>query len=450
MIVLGAGPAGVMAARTAASSGARVVVVDRAPAVGGLAASITVAGQRVDLGSHRLHRSIAPDLLADLRGLLGPQLQARPRGGRIRLADRWLGYPLRPLDLLRHAPARLSAGFARDLVLSPFRAPSADTFAELVRSGPGPTLLREFYGPYAHKLWATTPTDLAGELFRRRVSAGSAGAVLRRVVRRPPPGEVGFWYPQTGFGAITEALAGDAAAHGVTFRLGEPLVAATSAGDGWEIHTSTAVVRAPQVVSTIPNQAFVRAAGAPAPVVAAAGGLRHRAAVLVYLVHDRPRYTRFDAHYFPGLDVALARLSEPKNYRDGADPPGHTVLCAEVAATVGDARWNASDADLADLVVADLARSGLPPVALAGHHVVRLPHVYPVYDLGFATRQTVVEAWAAEQPGLLLVGRQALFAHDNTHHALEMGRAAGRHAAGGTPAAWHRHREEFRAHVVED
>ncbi len=451
VVVLGAGPAGVMAAHTLAALGRTVAVVDRAPAVGGMAASLEVSGQRVDLGSHRLHRSIEPALLAELQRLLGTRLQARPRGGRVRLAGRWLGYPMRPLDLLRHAPVRLSAGFVGDMITAPLRSPRGDTFAELVRCGPGPTLLREFYAPYARKLWAAEPELLSGELFRRRVSAASTAAIVRRVVRRRPKDEVGFWYPDTGFGAITETLAQDAVDHGATLALWSPVDSIRRSAGIWEIHTPRQEFRAPTLISTIPNVALAQAADAPDHVATAAAALRHRAAVLVYLVHDRPRYTPFDAHYFPGPEVSSARLSEPKNYRDGRDPADRTVLCAELPASVDDSRWQALDDDLVALVADDLARCGLPPVELAGARVVRLPHVYPVYDLEYAARQAVVETWASTQPGLILVGRQALFAHDNTHHALEMGHAAAHHAAsGGSSVDWSRRREHFRAHVVED
>ena len=42
------------------------------------------------LGSHRLHPSIEPRLLAALMELLGDDLQTRPRNGRLRLGDRWV------------------------------------------------------------------------------------------------------------------------------------------------------------------------------------------------------------------------------------------------------------------------------------------------------------------------------------------------------------------------
>src|ERR671911_2323097 len=104
VVVLGAGPAGLAAAREAAAAGRSVLVLERAATVGGMAASFEVAGIRVDHGSHRLHPSIDPAILADLRRLLGDDLQTRPRHGRVRLQDRWLEFPLRAGDLIAHLP----------------------------------------------------------------------------------------------------------------------------------------------------------------------------------------------------------------------------------------------------------------------------------------------------------------------------------------------------------
>ena len=206
------------------------------------------------------------------------------------------------------------------------------------------------------------------------------------------------------------------------------------------------------VISTIPSVAVTGALRAPPEVIEAAGWVAPPGAALVYLVVPRGQYSAFDAHYFPGTELVTARLSEPKNYRDGDDPAELTVLCAEIPLTVGDARWTSSDADLASVVLDDLARCGLPDPTPIDHRVVRLASVYPVYERGFAAHQATVERWANAQPGLIVVGRQALFAHDNTHHTLAMGRAAGAYAATGLadPASWQAARETFRTHVVED
>ena len=104
--------------------------VERADHVGGLAGSFDVAGVRVDNGSHRFHERTEPELLADLQGLLGDELQHRPRHGRIRLCERWVAFPLRPADLVTAVPPAFAARAARDLAAGPVRMRrGADSFA---------------------------------------------------------------------------------------------------------------------------------------------------------------------------------------------------------------------------------------------------------------------------------------------------------------------------------
>jgi hypothetical protein len=64
-----------------------------------------------------------------------------------------------------------------------------------------------------------------------------------------------------------------------------------------------------------------------------------------------------------------------------------------------------------------------------------------------------MDHWVAQMRGLLTFGRQGLFAHDNTHHALAMGHAAVDCLDGNgrfDGARWQRYRELFETHVVED
>lgn len=449
IVVIGAGPAGLAAAWGAARAGHDVTVVERADHVGGMAASRTVAGLRVDHGSHRLHPAADAALLAELRRLLGADLQDRPRRGRIKLAGRWVGFPLRTGDLVRSLPPRFAAGAAVDSLLSPLRRPERDTFDAHLRSGLGSTVVDAFYGPYAHKLWDADARDLDGDLARKRVSAGSPLAIARKLIRGASPEGRTFLYPRRGFGQIPEAIAADAVAHGAAIRLG-----AGVAGIDLDAPSVTlddgSVLEATTVLSTMPVGALAAMAGGPSL------ALRYRAMLLVHLVLDRPRWTEFDAHYLPDPSHPVARLSEPKNYRDSSDDPaGTTVLCAEVPCWEGDELWTASDDDLGRVVVVALAAEGLPPVAPVAVDVVRLPRVYPVFEPGYAWELARVEAWLADAAGLRVatLGRQGLFVPDNTHHVLSMGLAA---AAAlrpdGTlePDRWAAARASFRAFVVED
>ena len=111
IVVLGAGPAGLAAAYKLAVERRRpVTVVERQARVGGNAASFVVDGIPVDFGSHRLHPSTSPAVMADIRRLLGSDLLDRPRHGRIRLRGRWVHFPLKPVDLALHLPPAFALG----------------------------------------------------------------------------------------------------------------------------------------------------------------------------------------------------------------------------------------------------------------------------------------------------------------------------------------------------
>lgn len=431
-------------------------MLEREPKPGGLAASFEVEGIRVDHGSHRLHPTIEPRILADLRGLLGGDLQRRPRNGRLRLEGRWIRFPLRPLDLLVHLPPAFAAAAARDAATAWARRPRADTFAEILRAGLGPTMCERFYFPYARKLWGLEPDQIDAEQARRRVTADSAGKLLGRLARGLRNGQATFWYPRHGFGALTDRLADAATARGAELRLSQQVTGVELAGDHVRVEVADGpTVTAGRVLSTIPLPLLAHITG-PRPaaaVLAAARQLQMRAMLLIYLAVDGGRYTTFDAHYLPDAATPVSRVSEPTNYRDGDDPADRSVLCAELPCARGGEWWQVGDESLYEVAIDALRRAGLPTARVRGVAVRRLPSVYPVYRKGFAEALSTLDAWVTEQPRLLTIGRQGLFVHDNTHHTLGMAWAAtDAMASDGTfdEQAWAAARAGFASHAVED
>jgi protoporphyrinogen oxidase len=213
-------------------------------------------------------------------------------------------------------------------------------------------------------------------------------------------------------------------------------------------------VEADHVWSTLPLTLLVRILDPrpPAAVLAAASALEFRAMILVYLVLEQDRFSEYDAHYFPESNIRISRLSEPKNYST-LGPAGRTVLCAELPCAQTDAEWRLGDAELGQLVVDDLARAGLAVSAPVKEVVIRrLPHAYPIYRRGFEAHFGALDAHVDGVANLLTLGRQGLFVHDNTHHALAMAYAATECLDGHRfdRARWQAHRRVFDSHVVED
>jgi protoporphyrinogen oxidase len=467
VLVLGAGPAGLGAAwKLRRENKASVTVIEQNTRVGGLAGSFEIGDQRVDFGSHRLHPACDAAVLADIRTLLGDDLLDRPRHGRIRLRGRWIHFPLKPIDLLVHLDPGFAFGTLSDRVRrSHYNGGGPESFASVLWQSLGPTICREFYFPYARKIWGLDPDALSPIQARRRVSAGSFGKLIRKVLSAvpglKPPGAGRFWYPREGYGQISEAYAAAAEREGAELRLGWKVTSLDlDAGPRrWRITAErdgdVVALDADHVWSTVPVSLLSRLVR-PAPsaeVTDAAGAIDYRSMILVYLTLDTAQFTEYDAHYFPGADIRITRLSEPKNYADRQDPPDRTTLCAELPCSPGDDVWAMSDAELGRLVAADLERAGIPVRATIREvNARRLRHAYPIYRHGYQQPIETLDRWIDGLPGFLSYGRQGLFAHDNTHHALYMAYAAVDCLNNGEfdRQKWGRYREIFATHVVED
>lgn len=465
--VLGAGPAGIAAAYALSRGRARVAVLERAAVAGGNATSFQIDGIWCDYGSHRFHPAADPGVIADVKALLGADLLLQPRHGRIRLGGRWIHFPLKPLDALMRLPPAFAASLFGDMILKRFRGrrDGKRSFSTILYDGLGPTISENFYFPYVKKLWGLDPDQLAVTLAERRVSGNSIGKILGKMLRMLPgikgPTTGRFYYPKKGFGQISAAMAEAAAAQGATFRFNADIarierdgnrVTTVVTGDGGA-ETRHA---ADQVFSTIPLTAAVRLMDpAPPPeVIEAARAIRFRGMILVYLILGTDRFTDYDAHYFPELSIPISRMSEPKNYSSATAPKGRTVLCAELPCDPGEPWWAMSDAELGRHYCDWLGSLGLPvTVPVIGCETRRIAQAYPVYDLDYQRHFETVDNWLSGLEGFLSFGRQGLFAHDNTHHAIAMAYAAAgvlTPAGGIDRAVWAAHRKAFESHRVED
>ena len=477
-VILGAGPAGLsLAMRLLRRFGDRfdVVLIDRRPTVGGMSSSFTADGLTFDYGSHRLHPVIASDALEDIRNLIGDDLLERPRRGRICMMNRFVRFPLTLGDSLKHLPLSFLAGLTVDMIRLPFQTGLAPrrTFADELLSSLGSTICRSFYFPFSEKLWGLPPERLSADQARRRVTQKGIVPLIRKVIgagipfRRNTTGR--YYYPRKGYGQISDAMAEEVR------RLGGTILLSTRPGDiqsrengRFAIRTESrgldsaarwqadSLMTADLLFSTIPIHALVNALNQkpPASVTQAVSALRYRCLVLVYLILETPRFSPFECHYFPERRFIFSRISEPKHYSAVDTPKNATGLCAEIPCWKQDSAWDDPDERLGAKVIADLRESGMPvTVPVRTVFTKRLSNAYPVYALDYARNLNRVERYLEGIPNLIRLGRQAIFLHDNIHHALAMGALAAdcvRSDGGYNIERWRAAGEQFLSYTVED
>lgn len=467
VVILGAGPAGVGAAyELTRTARARVTVLEQRDVVGGNAGSFQLDGVWVDYGSHRLHPACDPAILSHLRELMGDDLLDRPRHGRIRLENQWIHFPLKPGDLLLRMPKRFAFGVARDLLHKKSTSNGhSETFASVLEHSLGSTICRGFYFPYAYKLWGLPPEQIAATQAHRRVSGNSVGKILRKVANSVPglkkPGSGRFFYPRQGYGQITQRLCDVAREAGAEFVMGARVTNIERDGDSvaavaYEADGQSHQIPTRNVWSTLPISLLVKSLrpDAPRETLEAATRISFRGMILIYLTLEQDQFSEYDAHYFPEESIPISRLSEPKNYSASKEPKGKTVLCAELPSDPGCPEWAMTDAQLGELMCSWMEKAGLPvraPVLQATTR--RLRQAYPVYLRGYEKDVALADEWLAGIKGLLTFGRQGLFVHDNTHHALYMANAAAKCLCPDgsfDQNLWAHYRGIFETHVVED
>jgi protoporphyrinogen oxidase len=185
VLIIGAGPAGLTAAYELARRGIRVMVVERADKVGGLACTESYQGFRFDMGGHRFFTK-SQAVHAIWKDMLGGQLLLRPRLSRIYYNRRFFDYPLRPLNVVRNL------GFVETLLIAvsylrwqvfPYRR--EDTFEQWVTNRFGRRLFLTFFKSYTEKVWGISCSELQAEWAAQRIQDLSLKTVLLPNAREP-------------------------------------------------------------------------------------------------------------------------------------------------------------------------------------------------------------------------------------------------------------------------
>lgn len=447
VLVLGGGPAGLAAGHELVDGGADVLVLERAPWVGGLSLTVERDGFRFDLGGHRWFTK--KDWLHEwFLKLMEGELVTVDRVSRIYFGGRYFDYPVGIRNVLRTAGPFASAHAVASYALSRVRARlfdrPVDNIEQAYVSQFGPKLYRMFFQRYTEKVWGRDCRDLSADWVTQRTKGLSVWETVRNALvpsrTRTESLIEQFVYPRFGYQRISERMREHIETRGGEVRLDARVVGVDVRPDGVRVRYRTPEdeeheVHGDHVVSTIPLGRLVKILrpAAPSMVIDAAKGLEFRSVITANIMLDKPQATRDTWLYVHEPKIGFARIHEPRNWSPDMAPPGKTSICAEWFCTIGDPTWSLSDEEIVERTIGHLADDlgFIDRSEVLGGFALRARQAYPVYTLDYGHRvATVKNHLRRHAHRLSIAGRGGTFRYNNADHSIEMGLLAARNLLG--------------------
>lgn len=429
--VIGAGPAGLTAAYQLVKAGFRVDIFEAGQSVGGMAKTISLWGQLVDLGPHRFFSS-DPRVNRLWLELIGRDYRMVNRLTRIYYKKRFFDYPLKPFNALRGLGVFESFRCVASYLFAKL-APPKETinFEDWVTSRFGARLFQIFFKSYSEKLWGISCKKLDADFAAQRIKKlslfeaikaallGNRGSEHKTLVDE-------FAYPSYGAGLVYDRMAKAIADAGGSLLLETPVMAVVPA----KIETKPQVrlangesISYDHVISTMPITVLVQQMQAPEDVANHARSLRFRNTILVYLLVEGSSPFPDQWIYVHASNLATGRITNFGNWvptiKNGKS---ETILCLEYWCYDEDPIWSSTDSALIALATEEIYQTSLlRPDSVKDGHVERVPKCYPVYASGYKNHLKPIEAFLSQQKGLSVIGRYGAFKYNNQDHSILMG-----------------------------
>jgi protoporphyrinogen oxidase len=450
-VVMGAGPGGLCSAYVLSKAGAPVVVLEKAPFVGGLARTIkrqTEFGEfKFDIGGHRWFTK-SDELNAIFREVIAEELLMVNRVSRIYFDGRYVDYPLKISNALKAigpvTASRAMLDYVRTRITHKLKPVDIVSMEDAYVDQYGPTLYRMFFQRYSEKVWGLPCDQMSGDWVSQRTKGMSLWTAVKDAIV-PSKGKVvslidEFMYPRDGFGRFSERMADSIRQAGNQIRLGMGVERVHLEGDRVTAVTvttdnGTERLEGEHFISSIPLTMLAQIMDPPAPpdVIEAAKFLTFRNVITVNLMLKKRQVTPDTWLYVHDRNILFGRFHEPKNWSPAMVPSDEfTSLVVEYFCSFGDSVWTMSEEDLVEQTIKYLIEDMgfITRDEVIDGFIVRAPRAYPSYTIGYEEPLLKIRNFIDGISNLQIIGRYGTFRYNNTDHSIETGLLAAKNILG--------------------
>ncbi|MCA9775028.1 MAG: FAD-dependent oxidoreductase, partial [Myxococcales bacterium] len=372
--VLGAGPAGLTAAKVLIDGDVPTTVLEREAQVGGLACTRVHGEFRYDLGGHRFFTK-NEEVFALFKEVLGDELIGVHRSSKIFFKNRYFDYPLEPANAFFGLGPKTAFEILVTYLYEKFKfgRPVATNLEEWVTREFGSKMFQLYFKEYTEKVWGIDCREIAAEWVAQRIKGMSLRVAIRNAFLKKPDEDplsllTYFYYPRLGIGRLSERMEDMVNAHPGSQVLKEaPVIRIHHENDRVLSVThrtpdgQESDVVADHFINSMPVTDAVRMLRPrpPKEILDAANALDFRCLVSVHLEYDAPQVTKDNWVYIPERHIKFGRIHEPKNWSPAMAPADKTGLVFEYFCFPDDEVWKMADEDLISLTARDFASLNL-------------------------------------------------------------------------------------------
>jgi len=459
IIVLGAGPAGLTAARTLSRSGRKVIILEKRTEVGGISSSSYWEDFIVEFGPHTYH--VKHDEIDELvREHCDRDLPIKKRVTNMLIKGKYYDYPLKFWQLLRGLNPLFSIWMVADFIFSTvkftlFPCPD-DSFETWGIKRFGKTLYNLCFGQYSRRVWGIPPAFLSTRLASSKLQKLNLKDILIKLLGGRGQEQATYWddfiYPEEGIGVVFERMAEKIREEGGEVWL-ESLPTAISFDSGKVVSVRVKrkheelTIPCAGIISTIPLPGITdlcRPLLSEAE-ISAGEGLKSRSLVLSNIIINTDRISQ--AHWVYLLDPVFRfnRFCEQKNLLLDRKPEGRTLITFELCCEYNDSLWKSTEEELRELALQDIEYIDKIDGRKASACIIkRTKDAYPIYDLDFECNLEILLAALSRIDNLYSTGRQGLFLNTDMHDSMKSGLMAARVVLDGhLSEEWYREAEVF-------
>lgn len=421
--ILGGGPAGMAIAHYAKKAGYNFEVFEASDVLGGNCITLNENGFMFDSGAHRLHDK-DPETTETIKALLKEDLQLINVPSQIMLDDEFIDFPLSPLELIKYLglPRFFMEGL-KILLSTQFKKSKPYNFKQLAEESYGKKISNLFLLNYTEKLWGLPPEKLSIQVAGNRLKGLNVKTFLKELFfgkqEKTAHLDGSFYYPKYGIGTIFDQIE---QACGSNYFLRNNRITkirhSNNCIHSLVLNNQEQEHQVEHVASSLPLSLTIHLLDPPAPkeILDISNSLKFRNIILLAFFIDKETINSNGSMYFPSTKYPFTRIYEPRNRSKWMTPEGKTSLVVEIPCQKGDEIWTKDEDELTRDIISELLNlSFFKEEELIGNKIHRIHHAYPILEVGFEDKITLLYEYLNTFENIDITGRNGLFAYSHIH-----------------------------------